>query len=321
MASIKNLSGKLILLKRGLLMLGFLVFFFPVTVKAQDGSSEGIFDPNDPYGLEKYVNPTIQNLSHLYWNLGALDYANSVHIDNFLMINECDMFTTYLNNDLEWEEMRESTRSFLRTNTKFFPTHFKIAIPLYLTRYDPEKQVFNVNMDKSSVNYARRIETIYYVGGTVCGRVGEIDGYPKNLVLLLSRPFVLPQVPVEQELARLFLDEYNAKNKVRAKMMHRDEAYERMAVLELFIKVMSFKGRVYGVGGSLKAAVFAQVDHIKVYADTEKQKLLWEKSMREEDSRARKKRTDIDEDLPPQVDLPEGSIFNAIKKGEGEAAQ
>lgn len=276
-------------------------------------------DPKDPYGLEKYVNPTIENLSHLYWALGALDYDNAVHIDNFLLINECDMFHTYINNDLEWAEMRNSTKQFLRENGRVFPTYFKISIPLYLTRYDTEKEHFNVNMEKSSVNYARKIETIYYVGGTVCGKYGDIEGYPKNLILLLNRPFALPFVPVEQELARLFLDEYNTKNKLRAKMAHREDAYERLAVLELYIKVHSYRGVSYGVGSSLRATVFAQVDYIKVYSDIDKQKILYEKSLREEEVRLRKRKEDSAAGQGPIL-LPQGPIFGSDKKDEEATA-
>lgn len=269
------------------------------------------------FKIENYVDPSYENLAHLYWNLGMLDINNNQHVDNFLLITECEMYQNYITNDLEWAEIRESSRDFLKKNYKYFPTHFKISIPLYLGRYDSDREIFDVNMEKSAIDAARKIETIYFTKMVVCGKAGEIEGYPKNLILLLNRPFSLPFVPVEKELARLFLDEANYNNYRRSMAAAvREDAHERLAVLELMIRVHSYKEVMPTVGGALKTAVFAQIDYIRVFADFEKEKLLFEKDMFTEQQR-RLRRKGEDEEPGHAMDLPEGPIFGTVIE-EGE---
>ncbi|QQG35434.1 MAG: DUF4852 domain-containing protein [Micavibrio aeruginosavorus] len=269
------------------------------------------------FSFERYVDPTVYNLAHLYWTLGMLDLNNNDHIDNFLLVTECNMFQTYVTNDLEWAEIRENTRNFLRENYRYFPTYFKISIPLYLRNYDTKLERFDVDQAKSAVDNARRIDTIYNTALTVCGKSGEIEGYPKNLILLLNRPFNLPYVPVEMELARLFLDERNSQQ-IRHSLTTATtkEAHERLAVLELMIRVHTYRETMTTVSGLLKAAVFAQIDYIRVFADIGKEKLLYEQDMFENQNRSVKRKSG-----PVVIDgknMPQGPLFGTIVEDEEE---
>lgn len=264
---------------------------------------------------KKYVDPTYQNLAALYWALGILDVNNSILIDNFLAITECEMYMSYVNNDLEWKEIREVTRDFLRTNYKNFPTSFKITIPLYLGQYNADEEYFEVNQKRSATDTVRNIETIYYTKPVTCGLTADLEGYPRNLILYLNRPFSLSQLPVEKELARLFLDESATKNSRRTMDANRStkrDDLDRMAFLELMFRVHSFKENKNTMGGFVKAVVYAQIDYIRVYADYEKQKLLYEKDMYEDETRKRRRRNgSITED---DLKLPDGPLFADPKK-------
>lgn len=263
----------------------------------------------------KYVDPTYSNLAKLYWGLGILDINNSKLVDNFLAITECNMYLQYINNDLEWQDVRQATRDYLRKNYKLFPTSFRITIPLYLGRYNADEEFFEVNMERSAINAVRNIETVYYTKQITCGQTGDLDGYPRNLVLYLNRPFSLPEVPVERELARLYLDDSNAANPKRmmdANRKARAEDSERMAFMELMFRVHSFKENIMTMGGFNKAVVYAEIDYIRVYADYEKHKLLFEKDMFEEEGRKRRKRESAT--TRESLDLPEGPIFSDPKK-------
>ena len=263
----------------------------------------------------KYVDPTYSNLARLYWGLGILDINNAKLVDNFLAITECNMYLQYINNDLEWQDVRQATRDYLRKNYKLFPSSFRITIPLYLGRYNADEEFFEVNMERSATNAVRNIETVYYTKPVTCGQTGDLDGYPRNLVLYLNRPFSLPEVPVERELARLYLDDSNASNPKRmmdANRKARAEDSERMAFLELMFRAHSFKENRATMGGFTKAVVYAEIDYIRVYADYEKHKLLFEKDMFEEEGRKRRKREGAT--TSETLQLPEGHIFSDPKK-------
>ena len=262
-----------------------------------------------------FVDPSYENLAKLYWNLGILDINNSEMVDNFLAITDCELYLTYKNKDLEWRDIRELARASIRKNYKSWPTSFRVTIPLYLRNYRTDKEVFEVDMKLSAVNAARRIETFFYKSPTTCRKGGEINGYPRNLTLFFNRPFSLAEVPVEKELARLFLDEVSTTNKKENDLAVKglkDAKGIRVAFLEIFFKVHSFKELNNSQIG-LQAVVFTQIDHIRVYADMDGEKLLYEQSMYEEGKRKRLKRLDgtvTDDDL----NLPAGPLFGEPKK-------
>lgn len=259
----------------------------------------------------KYIDPSYPNLARLYWALGVLDINNDKQIDHFIAITECEMYKTYFKNDLEWVDLREATRAHLKNNYKNFSTSFKFTIPLYLGTYDSDGEYFNVNQKASAIDAVVKIETIYYSKLTTCDITGEIQGYPRNLILYLNRPFSLARLPMEKELARLFLDVANSEEAQRFNrqliMNTAGDAADRMAYLELMFRVHSYKGAVNTSAQMLKAVVFAQIDYIRVYADFEKERLIYEKDMYEEDRRKRKKRSNVisGED----ISLPEGPVF------------
>lgn len=258
----------------------------------------------------KFVDPSYENLARLYWSLGILDINDSEMIDNYLAITDCELYQAYKTNDLEWREIRDLARASIRRNYKSWPTSFRVIIPLYLRDYHEDEEYFDVDTKLSVVNAARRIETLFYQKPVTCRKSGEINGYPRNLVLFLNRPFSLPEVPAEPELARLFLDEVNVTNKkandIAVKGLKNAQSL-RMAYLEIFFKVHSFK-EVVNTQAGLQAVVFTQIDHIRVFADIDKEKMLYEQSMFEEGKRKRRKREGVpvtDEDL----NLPSGPLF------------
>lgn len=258
----------------------------------------------------KYVEPTFANLAKLYWALGILDINNDEMIDNYLSITDCDLYTTYLNDDLEWRTIREVARESIRKSYKTFPTHFRVTIPLYLRQYHADEEYFEVDVEKSALKAVRKIEALFYNNPITCRRSGEIKGFPRNLILFLNRPFTLAEVPVERELARIFLDEVNSQKKALTTKQRASEG-EREAYLEIFFKVHSFKETVDGLPG-LQAVVFTQIDHIRVFADYEQEKMLYERSMFEDTGRKRARRQGpVTAD---ELNLPDGPLFETKPK-------
>ncbi len=264
--------------------------------------------------VSKFVEPSYPNLAKLYWNLGILDINSDEMIDNFLAITDCEMVMNYQNNDLEWREIRNVARESIRRNYKSWPTSFKITVPLYLRAYNAEQEYFEVDMKKSGLNASRKIGTAYNNKPITCRRSGEINGYPRNLTLFLNRPFSLPELPVDKELARLFIDEVNSKKKkiTNANKSIREEEGERMAYLEIMFKVHSFKEVTKTLLG-LQAVVFTQIDHFRVFADFDKEKLLYEQSMFETGKRKRRK-NDNGPITGEDLNLPEGPLFGTPSK-------
>ena len=171
---------------------------------AQEASSETAPAEEQRTEPEDYVEPNWSNLARIYWALGMMDIDNAAHIDNFLLLTECEMYTTYKKNEMEWEDIREASKKSLIREAMKTPTIISVFIPLQLGQYNVEGEFFELKKAESGVDEARVIKTEYNRRNQgTCGKVGNIEGYPPNLILVLNRPFSLPRVPMERELAPL----------------------------------------------------------------------------------------------------------------------
>lgn len=295
-----------------LLHTGFAQAQAPAPQPALDATADSTQKTLYKFDERNFADPSYANLAKLYWNLGILDINDGQIIDNYLAITDCELYQTYKPNDLEWSTIRDLARASIRKNYKSWPTSFRVVIPLYLRDYHEDNEYFDVDMDLSAVNAVRRIETIFNASSVTCNMGGELNGYPRNLVLFLNRPFSLPEIPVERELARLYLDDVNITNKKENDLAIkglRNAKGLRVAYLEIFFKVHSFK-EVIDTQAGLQAVVFTQIDHIRVYADMDREKLLFERSMFESGKYRRRKHggpvTDKDLNLPSGPLLGEG---------------
>ena len=182
-------------------------------------------------GDDKYVETSYENLSKLYWAIGKLDILNDEHIDNYLMINECDLYRRLRPNDLEWVEVREATREMIKSKMISFPTHFEVMTPIYLDAYDLENEAFPL-MPESELVDTVRLDFARSVYRKVCGHWGVLKGYPANLIFLFNRPLTLTEIPVKRELAELYLAETRARFE-ELPLNLQVQKYERLAYLRV----------------------------------------------------------------------------------------
>lgn len=297
----------------------FTVVGVPVSPSfAQGTSSEAA--PTEEQGTEPedYVEPNWANLARMYWALGMMDINNQAHIDNFLLLTECEMYTTYKKNEMEWEDIREASKKSLIREAMKTPTIISVFIPLQLGQYNVEGEFFEVKKAESGVDEARVIKTEYNRRNQgTCGKVGNIEGYPPNLILVLNRPFSLPRVPMERELARLFLADIASKARpVSESQRQKAQAnLKRNAYLEFLIRIHGFSEIVILPGASPHAQVFAEIERIRVFADSQKQTLLYDEDIASS-RRVNKKRRTSKAALDKAIQLPDGPILGVEEKEE-----
>lgn len=153
----------------------------------------------------QYMEPTVENISKLYWKKNALALSNDIAIDNFMLINECDIYLKFYRDDFEWTRIREAGRKMLKENKNKFSHKFKMLIPIDLGRYDMMRKGFPL-INKTAIKDLRRVE----IGGNannskVCDTVGPIPHYPKNLILILNKPFSYEFVEFDEHVAQAFI--------------------------------------------------------------------------------------------------------------------
>lgn len=237
---------------------------------------------------DEYIDPNRQNMSKLMWQMGILDLSDNVAIDNYLLINECELYLRFYNNDIEWEKIREATREHLNQNMMKFSTKFEILVPISLNRYNPEKQYFELEEESKMIN-VRRLDINMNNRKQSCNEKGrEIRGYPRNIILTLNRPFSFTRVPVSKALAELYIEEARIQYE-NVPLKLQNEYYERMAFMRAKVNITSFKEAIQGRHGEMQAVVIGQLDGVEIYADVEKQKLMYRENRKNKSIRQRRK--------------------------------
>lgn len=229
-----------------------------------------------------YVQGNLKNFSRLYWAMNMLDMTNDEHIDNFMLINECDLYTDYFSNEFEWRTVRKSTRNFIRENIGEFPLYFEFMQPLKLGEYDFKMGSFTILPDYKIENM-RRFEVM--VPGSeiqkICGRSGMIEGYPKALLLEFNRPLHLVELPVKEELAKAYItNTVGALKKMKQELQNKKNLYDRRdAYLVFKAKIVTFRGIDLGGEGYKRAKFVAILEGFDVYADQGKEMLLYTENL------------------------------------------
>ena len=261
---------------------------FTTSLKAQESTKQAqetletakkLADPDSTI-IEKpdednYVSSSVENLSKLYWKLGALSTKNKEAVDNFLLINECDIYKAFYHDDFQWSDIRSSAAKMIDREKDGFPNQFRFMIPIDLGRYDMRRGGFPLVSD-TGVKNLRRIE----IGGNdtsskVCDKVGEIPFYPKNIRMVLNKPLTFDFLPLDEHIAQAFIVRQKY-NKQQLSKKDRKIGYGRLAFLQARVTISHFQG-LEDVGGATDeqvAVVYGQIDAIDVYEDRERTSLL-----------------------------------------------
>ncbi|MCB9983970.1 MAG: DUF4852 domain-containing protein [Rhodospirillales bacterium] len=246
-----------------------------------------------------YEKPTIRNLSQLYWRLLKFKPDDSgkipdIYIDNFLFINECDLYQEFSTNEFEWLSMRESTRAFLKENKDSFPERFEYMQPLRLANYDLESKTFEI-WNPYKISGVRRFEVLAEdFFENVCHQLARfsIQGYPKGLLVEINRPFTLEYIEVPPEIAEIYIE--NKKTSHNVSTRKKSEIFDsRDAYLVMKIKFFSYKGEVAREGTADNLAnVIGIMEGYEIYGDRKKELLLFSQNFNR-----RKDRSKIDVEL------------------------
>lgn len=224
-----------------------------------------------------YEQATNQSLSHLYFNIGLYNEEDDQAIDHFMRVNHCDLYKAFSTSDIDWKEIRQSTKKYIAENKQDFPTRFEFPILLQLSDYDKETKSFNIN-EKFAINSSKRFESYSnnYTDKTCYESTRLFEGMPRIVHLEFSRPFTLLKVPMDEEKAYLFVQE-----RLREARKEREELREatvnKHKDVYLFLNAKIFtSGKTSKVGEYGVVEVMGVLEGYSIYEDVNKNKLLYE---------------------------------------------
>ena len=237
-------------------------------------------DPNKTPSRYIYERPTVKALSHLYWGINLYKTEDDEAVDEFMRINECEIYKNFSSDELEWKEIRDATREFLRENKEDFPTRFEFVMPLQLEDYIEKRGAFQIQKEYQ-INSLRRFELLATDFATPgCSREHSIQrGYPRAIILEFSRPFNLVYVPVEKRQALDYIKSKldDMKTNYDPRFHSKNLMYKlRKAYLVIKVKIFTY-GKDLGVN-SIDLPVYQMMgvlEGYEVYEDLNKENLFY----------------------------------------------
>lgn len=258
-----------------------------------------------------YESPSLKTLSHLYWAISYLDIENDTHVDNFMKINECDIYKNFFGSEFEWKDIRKAAREFIMANKAEFPTRFELTQEIGLQEYDMKREAFKIDPGYQ-IQAVRRFEmqASDSTSKVVCmDRSMEIDGYPKGLLLELSRPFSLTFAPAPKDIAIAYIAE---KDEILKKWKDKGRTKKRIfdirkAYIVMQIKIFAHRKLVKNSVGRRALQVMAVLEGYEIYGDVGRKQLFYAKNYVK-----KKDEQKVSEKLQQEYD-----IIKAKYKGEG----
>lgn len=227
-----------------------------------------------------YEEPTVENLSYLFWGVNLYSVDDNYAIDEYMRLNECDIYRFFHADEIEWKAVRNATRKFLTENKNDFPSRFEFMIPLKFGDYDEVNESFDVQEDYA-INSLRRFQLVAKDANRgPCSTDHAIEhSYPRAIILEFSRPFNLTKVSIPQELALDYIDRrmelmrrYYRKNELSKQIMYKS----RGAYLVIKVKIFTHGKFLGHIMGDISAVqVMGVLEGYQVYEDISKKHLLY----------------------------------------------
>ncbi|MGN7438518.1 MAG: DUF4852 domain-containing protein [Alcanivorax sp.] len=278
------------------------------------GASKLNDDPNKAPSRYIYETPTVKALSHLYWGINLYKTEDDDAVDEFMRINECEIYKSFSSDELEWKEIRDATREFLRENKEDFPTRFEFVMPLKLGDYIEKRGAFEIQ-DEYKIHSLRRFELVasdYRLAGP-CTRDHFIPrGYPRAMVLEFSRPFNLVYVPVAKQNAL----EYIKRRLDYMKTTYEPRAHSKALMFNLRTAYLVIKVKIFTYGKSLGLnnmelpmhQMMGVLEGYEIYEDLNRENLFYAQNYVTNQSKGR-----LDVRLKPQYEI----LRKKSKEGKG----
>ena len=221
----------------------------------------------------KYNTATLEDLSKMYWRLGAFDLADNLAIGNYIKINDCKVFTDFINDDMEWSKIVDTMRGHLQKSRGTFPLNFQFVIEVHLGRYDPVQGGFPL-VDNTGFKDATRISVDSIDNRReICFDDRPIEDYPRSVLILLPEPFTLDFIKLDEHVAQAYILRKKAEfNKLEEAV--RVKRYERNAFLRLRVTFTQYHGNLRGDQNAVLSILYGNIDGYELFEDASQKRLM-----------------------------------------------
>lgn len=221
----------------------------------------------------KFKLPTLQNLSALYWKLGVFDESDIKAIDNYMKINECEIFKTYYNDDIEWHDIRKVALQKISKDAKEISTKFQFTLPIYLSDYDAQRGGFEIVNNSSFPNLKRMEFMSPYNREVYCDEKNGIPDYHTDVFLIFKEQLDYTFLDLDSHIAQAFILK---QNRMMENMpdSYQSQNQDRIAYARIRMNIQQYQGTIESRNFTKMAILFGEIEGLDVFEDQKQNMLL-----------------------------------------------
>ncbi len=209
----------------------------------------------------QYNISNLENLSKLYWRLGAFDTEDESSIESFIKINDCKIYKGFYGDDIEWRKIVKSMKSYLEKEKENFPLNYQFTLELNLGKYNMDKGGFevinNTGFENSKIIHVKSTHN----RNPDCSDREMPKSYPKSVIILLEKPFNMDFVKLDEHVAQAFI-------------LRKKEDPRRRAYLRIRVNFTQYDGNLSGSYGEVYAVMNGKIDGYEIFEDGDHKNLL-----------------------------------------------
>lgn len=209
-----------------------------------------------------FQRASLQTLSRSYIKLTGVDLSDDHLIDDFALINYCNIYQQYFSDEFSWRQAREAFRRVIQRELESYPENLYLLGSISIGRYDFDKKAFLLPGDSK---FERTGQFRFYDRNFSCGRAG-VSQLPLYYNFVLTNPVTLDRIQIPEDKAFSI-----------TRIMDQEQNVDRKVYVSYFLRVIDFNSqRGNAVSINTRATVRATLLSMRLYLDRARKILIYE---------------------------------------------
>ena len=208
-----------------------------------------------------YKRASLQSLSQSFIKLTGVDLNDDALIDDFAIINHCDIYRQHYTNEFAWRQARDAFRRVMQRELESYPENIYLLGSLKLGRYDFESKAFMLD-DSSKLE---RAGIFRFSDRTFSCQGAIVQQIPLNYTFRLTNPVTLDRLEMSEERAasiRSIMDQLGNR--------------DRKVYVTFFLRINDFSTQNTSGSVSVRATTRATLMSLRVYLDRSRTQMIYE---------------------------------------------
>lgn len=160
--------------------------------------------------ISPYVDVTVANVMKAMLRAGALDGSEAAVRDDYLIVNECQLYSANYRDEFQLQRLREATGKLIDQQRASWPNGFLFVSPLQLDRYDFERGQFML-AKASALTNVNSFQLLTPTRDATCDQ-RRPTRFPDYATIRIDQPVTLAGIPLERAAAEALLHRLEARS-------------------------------------------------------------------------------------------------------------